>query len=737
MNWIKRLIKKAAAKSKIQRYGIANPSVKFFIHRYENSIPWDEVEKAKKSGENIDNYMQQYISSNLIPALAEKISLGKEINPSDPNNNFMSPELVTDKDVIQEIMATEEAHGRIPRGTYTPEQIKGGRDMIIHDINNEKATQFNDWWKYLNEEETYAQDPAFQYSILKPMIDSSPPEKKNSSPPLNAEILSGIWDEITNKGVDQMNIPKKYRKAVVKSEKEKAEREGVQTTEKGGRWIRIKGGTSTDDKAELKENINRLKNLSQNTGWCTARGMANTYLPKGDFYLYLENDKASVAIRCVGNKVSEIRGHDNSQKNLDPYWQEVIEFLSTTDLDYKDNTHYKALQDIYMMNVDLEEGTPEYNTVLKQIQVDHKNYLKLSDENKQKFPIFSQTAAIGYGRELEEYLADIEEKAEGSYLFKFDKFQEYYESIPPEIKVELPEMQGRIIQAHKRAYNNNPNLFSEFSPEIQRAFTPEEQKQGWLNYVNIDPYHYNDDRIPDEIKPYIDIEQLVSKWRTLIINNADHIDYLNQDILQLFQPGEIANYILQDFASFPVATVNGRLIKLERAEKFVEQGQINQQQILDILTNAIRQNPAWLKRLPENYKNEIMGQTNVQTIVNEEEKQHVLRDVGYFKNLPLETQNALLEQYGIEIGEVFAKELGKYRGMYHQFWSSTPSNVRQYLPFEIIDSTAQFYANEINNNSNNKDNIIKMISPDIQPFVFSKLGSNNKNWYKRACYELV
>lgn len=736
MNWYFKinLIKLAAAKSKIQRYSIADPSIKFFIHRYEESIPWDEVEKVKNSGGSVDSYIQEFITNKLLP------SLNNKINKQSPDNNFMSPELITDKDVIHEIMITEEAHGLVPRGTYTPEQIKGGRDMILHDINNEKATQFNEWWKYMNEEEIYAQNPAFQYSVLKPMIDSSPPDKKNSSPPLNAEILAGIWDEINNKGVDQMNILKKYRKLSVKAEKERSEREGVEATEKGGRWIRIKGGKSIDPK-ELKENINRLKNLSQGTGWCTARGMADSYLPQGDFYLYIENDKAVVAIRCVGNKVSEIRGYDNQQKELDPYWQEVISFLSTTDLDYQDNTHYKELQDIYMMNVDLEEGTPEYHTVLKQIQTDHKNYLKLSDENKQKFEIFRKTAASGYGKELELALREIEDKVdEGSYLFKFDAFQEKYDNVPPEIKAELPEMQGRIIQVHKNAYNNNPNLFSEFSPEIQKAFSPEEQEQGWFNYVNIDPYHYNDNKIPEEIKARIPLAPLKAKWGELISNNIDHIDNMSKTILALFKPGEIENYVLKDFASFPAASSYGKLIKLERVEQFVNEGKIDRQKIIDVLANEIRRNPentAWINRFPDKYKNEVMGHTNVQTIVDEGRKNYVLEDTGYFRGLPPETQNLLLQQHGEEIGQAFAKTLSKYVGMYHNFWESVPANVRPYLPFEIIDATAQFYANEINNNPNNREQIIKMISLDIQPFVFGKLSFNKRNWYKRAIYELV
>ena len=123
-----KLIKLAAAKSKIQRYSIASPSVKFFIHRYEDAIPWDEAEKVKQSGGSVDSYIQEFIKTSILP------SLGKKIDPKSSDNNFMPPEAITDEDVVQEIIATEEAQGRVPRGNYTPAQIQGGRDMIVHDI---------------------------------------------------------------------------------------------------------------------------------------------------------------------------------------------------------------------------------------------------------------------------------------------------------------------------------------------------------------------------------------------------------------------------------------------------------------------------------------------------------------------------------------------------------------------------------------------------------------------------
>ncbi len=722
MNWYKttNLIKLAAAKSKIQRYSIASPSVKFFIHRYEDVIPWDEAEKVKQSGGSVDSYIQELIKTNLLP------SLGKKIDPKSPNNNFMSPDDISDEDVVHEIIATEEAQGRVPRGHYTPAQVQGGRNMILEDINSEKATQFNDWWGYMHDEEIYTQNPAFQYSVLKPMIDSSPSNKKNGSPPLNAEILAGIWDEITNKGVDHMNILKKYRKASVKAEKERSESEGVQATEKGGRWIRIKGGPSVDNKAELKENINRLKSLSQGTGWCTGRGHAGIYLPEGDFYLYIENDKAVVAIRCIGNKVQEIRGPRNKQENLDPYWQEVINFLNTTSLDYQNNIHYKVLQDIYMMNVDLTEGSDEYSTVLKQIQTDHKNYLRLSDGNKQKFPEFRKTAAVGYRKELESALAEIEREAnEGSYMRKFDRFQDKYENIPSEIKTELPDMQDRIIRVHKNAYARNPNLFTEFSEEIQQSFSPEEQAEGWRKYVEADPYHYNDTRIPDEVRATIPIGGLVAQWKQLLSNNVEHADNIPSYISERLGPNYVENIIINDFKKYPCNRDKHGFDKLRRVQ---EKGLLTEDQIAQVYAEAVKRNPNIFRYMPPQYQDNVKSTMQDISPLAQKNLNEVISDASYFNAIQdPEIKNYLLTSHRDELITSFINLKQRYGRDMNGYWKVVPVELRPHMPDYLKEEVANFFLPYVQKNPS----FLSKVPPELHPFITNKLSSRI-NWYKEV-----
>ena len=716
MNWHKKIFKIAAAKSKINKLGIANPALKFFIHKYENSvgIDWNKIQSPAD--------IETHIYSQLLP------SLYKKIDPNSEDNNYLKAEYL---DLATEFAEhPDDPQAQVAYRIYQRDP-EAANQHVLSIINKGKQESFQEWWNYLTQEdEIYRGNPAFMYSILKPIIDSSPEKAKNGAPPLNSEALSTIWEEINSQGVTHMNILKNYRKI-----SSKLDQQGVEKVSTGGEgeWLKIPSKIS--DPQNYKENLNKLRRFSQGSGWCIAQNHhSNQYLSQGDFWLYLEGGRAVVAIRMIGdNKVQEIRGHHNKDENLEPYWQEITQFLHQSPFDYKNNPNYKYIEDIYFMNANLEKGSQDYNTVMEKIQRDHNTYIKLSDENRKKFPEFLEVAKEGFRRELNDQLLEIEAPglSEGSFLYKFDNFQSYYKKIPDEVKVSLGDMNERLLQTHKKAYHNNPIIFPEFSPEMQRQFSKEDQISAWKNYIDQDPYHYNDTRIPADIRPYFSVDVLKDKWKNMLMKNAEHIDYIPPEILKLFQPGEIEGYILQDFANFPVSMVHGRMDKLNRVEKLVSQGRIDKQQVINILTNSIRQNPEWMSRLPEPYKSELMSQTNVKTIVEQGQKQHVIRDTGYFKSLQLNDQNVILQQYGKEIGEAFAKDLNKYRGLLHDFWTNTPANVRPHLPEYIIENVAQFYANAVRNSLTEFQRQSGKIPSDIHERVIPKL-SFGKNWYKKA-----
>ena len=728
MNWHKRLlIKVAAAKSKIQRYNIVNPSLKFFIHKYENTIPWADVDAAKQKGDNPEKVISNFISSVLIP------NLRKKIDPAFKDNNYLKR-----YDVKGEYDAAVAAHRANPEHAIDPNleavyrvyqrDPVGAEQIILKGVNSDKALSFNGWWDYLHKEDSYKNDPAFLYSILKPMIDSSPETQKNGPPPLNAEALSQIWDQIVNQGVNQMNVFKKYKKTAASVDKKGS----VVVEAADGEWVRI--DSKKRDPKNFPANVEKLKRFSASNGWCTGWGLAQPYLEQGDFYMLVRDNNAKVAIRMVGNKVQEIRGHHNKFDKLAPYWQEVIDFFLKSNLDYKDNSQYKKIEEIHLLNSNLEYGTPNYNRVIEKLRENHKTYLRLNDQNRKKFPEFLEIAKDGYRLELEEYLHSMEAPriTESQYFSAFEQFQEYLNEIPEDVKGQLGDLQPRIFEAHRKAYHNNPYLFSDFPPEIQQQFPPEEQKQAWEEYVEDDPYHYNDTRMPPEIKKMLEVD-LKAIWIEMIKKNPLHLDYMPRKILESFQPGEIEQYALQDFASFPVSEVKGRLDKLERVETLMGLGLVNRQQIVDIFKRTLQQHPDWVHRIPDRYKEEVFEgkkMTEMGSIVRDK-VMHIMREPGYFRTMPGDMQNSVLQQYGADIGQAFANEVSKYRGMLQNFWVSVPENVRPYLPTKIRDATAVFYANILNKNPSDFDTVFGKIPPDIQGDVWAKLASR-MSWYKKA-----
>ena len=719
MNWHKKIIlKTAAAQSKINKLRIAKPSLKFFVHRYENSvgIDWNKI----KSSEDLETH----ISSNLLPSLHSKI------DPSSEKNNYLKSEFLDLEAEFREHQDDPQAQQAWRIYQSNPEAAK---QRVLSVINDGKQEIFKGWWNYLTQEdESYKDNPAFAYSVLKPLIDSSPENVKNPPAPLNAEALASIWNEISDQGVTQMNILKKYRKI-----SSKMNRQGAETVNATGEGEWIKIPSKLEDPGHYDRNLSKLQAFSQNTGWCVAQPYhSNLYLSKGDFWMYMVGDKPVVAIKLTGDKhVDEIRGHHNNKnpkKYLYPYWQEITDFLHSSNLNYEDNGHYKEIQNIYSMNKNLERGSKDYQIVLGRVQRDHKIYLQISEENRQKFPEFLEAARIGYMKELEVYLTKMEKAADDTnFLIRFDEFQNYYNGLPPEIKAIVTDLNPRILRAYKKAFHSNPVIFTEFSTEIQKQFSKEEQTEAWVGYVIEDPYHYNDSRIPKDIRQAMPLKPLKVKFEKLLQQNSEHIDYIPPEILSLWEKGELEQYVLRDFARYPVSRAFGKLDKLDRVERLVAQGRISHQQVMESLSNSVTSNPQWFNILPPKYQKELMGGGRIRNLVEEEKRTHILRDVGYFKNLSLDQQNQILKSNGAEIGQAFAKQLTTtYRGLYHPFWINTPASVRPYLPFEIIDATAQYYVNEINKNPSNQEAMLEMVSPDIRPFVFSKLGAI-MNWYKK------
>lgn len=94
-------IKIAGPTQKIQKYNISDPYLKSFVFKYENSVPWDQI--------NTSDDIQKYIRQILLKQLYSKI------DPNSEDNNYI-------------------------------------KDIDLDSVNKDKKENFFKWWNYITEE---------------------------------------------------------------------------------------------------------------------------------------------------------------------------------------------------------------------------------------------------------------------------------------------------------------------------------------------------------------------------------------------------------------------------------------------------------------------------------------------------------------------------------------------------------------------------------------------------------
>lgn len=763
MNWYKfsNLIKIAGPKEKIQALGIVDPAVRFFIYTYENVLNSPSSDDpnmsifnaAKKSGDP-EQYIQKYIKNELVM----KEIYGK-IDPNSPNSNYMS---VKTYDVEQDYKRQKEYQKENPdfhieedlEKAWQIYQETGDKtkaaNYALKEVNETKKFAFIQWWNYMTSEEVYKNNAAFMYSMLKPIIDSSTNDKKMGPPNVDSMAVQEMYNQIVKEGVTNVNILKKYNKLAAENNAKNAEKRGNVTSQddKGGIWIKIP--SEKNDPSNFKANAKLLHDYSVPRHWCTGAGREYTYLPMGDFHLYIKDGEARVAIRMIGNKVAEIRGHNNQDQNVKPYWKEIVEYLhNSKDIDYSGDMTYKTLKGIYLKNVDLKKGSPEYLSVMADIQKNHKSYMELSEENRKKFPEFLEIAKNGYLQEIEKNLSKLENVGEKEYLRTFEDFQNYFRDIPSEIKTVLGDIQPRIVEAHKRAFRSNPLMFPDFPPNIQATFSQEEQLEAWKIYLERDAYHINNPKIPENIKKAFAGGEK-ERWGALLSKNADHLKYISPEILKMFTKKEISGYVLSDFARFPIARRGGVLYKQQRIDYFVNKGLINREEVIKIWKESVRSHPTWASDVPETYKSEVFGTQNLNEVdfLIKNKIEQIDRDPSAYIGIDEQTKQSLLQNpiYAKRIGAAFGniKYISKFRGILTDYWNSIPIELHPYVPLSARQSVIQYYAKFVPSDPIGRQNVLSKIPSDIRDEVDqisqglkretkSNINMEKKamNWYKK------
>jgi len=324
----------AVPKDIIANLKITDPHLKSFIYKYENEVPWDKVNSQETLNEFINNSLND---------------LKQKIDPLSENSNYLK-----DIDLQREFEMNREIPHVAAAERVFQSDPEAAKKMILSPINKEKHNSFMAWWNYINE--TYKSIPAFIYCTLKPVINSSTNKDKAGPTTVNSEAISILFEKVRNN--PELNYLKEYKTTVAE-----VDVRGSNVDLTVGGWINIP--SKINDEKNFSSNVEKLKRWSSGRGWCTAAGMAEPYLSKGDFWLFINNGVADVAIRLEGDQPVEIQGVNNTSPAL--FYSEINGLFKeenwNKDAVYED---LKKLEKVKKLNDELETNPDILDAKLKE-----------------------------------------------------------------------------------------------------------------------------------------------------------------------------------------------------------------------------------------------------------------------------------------------------------------------------------------------------------------------------------
>jgi hypothetical protein len=331
--------------TKFKKFGIKDSFLQLITIKYEKIIPWQSIVKDEST-------FNSYLKDVLIPELENKTKFSEEDTFSNLGKSFFINIRDVDVDLFLQIdLFSQEERKQI---------LKNYKDLNNTDIrrniaksmwltlNKRKEDAFKVWFDYLKKK--YPKNLAFQYLILKPIIEQSGYNSRRTIAAPDTGVLKWLFNRMDNGMYNpNTNFASEYRLRLIY---------GLSGRVLNG-WQYIPASNS---------NVSKLTSASAGSGWCVADyHFAHQYIKSCDFYILRENGKPTVACR-VGKKYShilEIRGKNNDVALQ--YYPEIWFFINTIFSKYSTP---ESLQN----NWELSYMLPNFCTIIE-------NSLKLNANN--------------------------------------------------------------------------------------------------------------------------------------------------------------------------------------------------------------------------------------------------------------------------------------------------------------------------------------------------------------------
>jgi hypothetical protein len=362
--------------SKFKKFGITDPFLKLVTVKYENSIlTWGTVVKDELT-------LNQHIKDVLLPDLKKKTIWNEAYNQSAKSlfvgydhldveqilktDEFTDDELIdvsvhlSDLDNYNEFVETGQINCSLEQ--YTIDCMEFAAYALATIINNRKEDAFKIWFD--NVQKKHPKNVAFQYLILKPIIEQSGYNSRRLLPEPDNGVLKWLFVRIQHEFyLPSTNFGLEYRMRLSN---------GLNHRVING-WQFIPSGV---------ENAAKLTAAAARSGWCVAgQYYAKYYLYLCDFYILREKGKPVVALRVDKNeqKFHEIRGVNNGIPNN--YYSEIWFFISSIFSSY---TEPRMIEN--GVSFEYEEMLPSFSRVVNTSIENNKNNREWWQEMVSKWP---------------------------------------------------------------------------------------------------------------------------------------------------------------------------------------------------------------------------------------------------------------------------------------------------------------------------------------------------------------
>ncbi|MCX6839779.1 MAG: hypothetical protein NTX35_18510 [Verrucomicrobia bacterium] len=284
--------------SKVLRYKISCPFQRMLVVKHEAQIDWSR--HRIESAEALDSFLREV----MLPGLKDCIT------PDHPKSHYC-------KSIhLERMLANPAQHINQAKQIRQCDGDEAARQFLLGHINQHKKEHFEGWWRYLMEENPlYAQHPAFQYLVLRPVLESSTAKDTRAPLPVDAEALAHLFERMQTGRVAPGTKLLSLLSEIMAFGANLAGDGKRPSFGTDCRWVVVK-----KDDANA---ANRVAALSQGSGWCVASSrMAAFYLRSSDFHLLLEGGRAKVALRFSGYKAVEVQGQGNGDPG--PWWPRIL-----------------------------------------------------------------------------------------------------------------------------------------------------------------------------------------------------------------------------------------------------------------------------------------------------------------------------------------------------------------------------------------------------------------------------